>query len=733
MALDPASAQARLGCDLDAVAGVLAPALAAAEAVLRPEEVEAWLDTGGRIWRALRDADVLVTFLEATPELARRAGAGMIAAAADTALYLAAVPDLRVHRDFLAVLPAVARRLDDGAAMRTWFRLVTRVANLARPGTAPLLAATPHVLEQVNLEGLAAWVDFGVTGYRDQPWQAAAYFALGTADSNAVLQRQRKGTLLADRDRELRLTLRAFWDLEIDIHPYGASRQPAPHLDKLGLHLPDLLEDAGGVSAIDRYRAMLAHLAAHKLWSRPYIADNFSQWQHLAVELFEDSRVEALAMRRHPGLKRLFLALHPHPKEGAVPEGWSPIRHRLAMISRAILDPEGHGYADPKVLDWAGQFHVRFAADPENPEISTELGRICLAKIRTPDFGSPRIWFEDTIVPYRDDNRYIWRFLESIETADDFHSDHGTEDPVRQDGLFLPVHYPEWDHKAKDYRPDWTTVYQAVQAPGDGTAIDRLLERHAATAKAIRRVIDRLKPQQRRRVRRRPEGDELDFDQVIAALVDLKAGSVPDLKVYQSQIKDGRDIAVLLLLDLSQSINDKMPGSERTLLDVAQEAVSLLAWAVGALGDSFAIAGFASKSRHEVRYVHYKDFAEPWGALPKGRLAAMQAGLATRMGAALRHGGAELAARREEKKLLLLVSDGEPADIDVDDDDYLKADTHVAVTELRAKGIATVCMTLDAKADSYIADVFGPSGFAVVDQVERLPEKLTRLFLSLTK
>lgn len=732
MALDPISARARLGCDHEALDGVFAQALAKAQAVLPPERVAAWLESGGRIWRQLRDPDVLVTFLEASPDVARVTDAVTIDAMADTALYLAVVPDLCVHRAFLATLPAVARRLDSADALRTWFRLVTRVANLARPGTGPLLVAAPHVLDQVNLAGMAAWIDFGVTHYRDQPMQAAAYFALGTADSHAVLQGQRHGTLLADRERELRLTLRAFWGLDLDIHPFALSRQPLPHLDKLGLHLPDLLDDAGGISAIDRYRAMVAHLAAHRLWSQPYIADNFSQLQHLAVEVFEDSRVEALAMARHPGLRRLFLALHPRPVEGAVPEGWSSIRHRLTMLSRAILD-SGHSYRDAEIGDWAERFRAVFAADPMNAELSAELGRKCLAAIRTPDFGLPRIWFDDTIVPYRDDNRYLWRFLESIETADDFHSDHGTEEPPPGDGVVLPVHYPEWDYEAKDYRPDWTTLYTVAPRAGDGAAIDRLLDRHAATAKAIKRVIDRLKPQQRRRIRRRPEGDDIDFDQAIRALVDRRAGAEPDLRVYQSQIKDGRDIAVLLLLDLSQSLTDKLPGGEATLLDLAQEAVTLLAWAVEALGDRFAVAGFASKSRHEVRYVPVKDFAEPWNATQKGRLAGIEAGLATRMGTALRHAGEQLAGRREEKKLLLLISDGEPADIDVDDDAYLKADTRVAVAELKARGIATFCMTLDAKADTYVADLFGPAGYAVVDQVERLPEKLTRLFLSLTK
>ena len=159
----------------------------------------------------------------------------------------------------------------------------------------------------------------------------------------------------------------------------------------------------------------------------------------------------------------------------------------------------------------------------------------------------------------------------------------------------------------------------------------------------------------------------------------------------------------------------------------------MLAWAVESLGDPFAIAGFSSNTRHEVRYTHFKGFTESWGDIPKSRLAAMQAGYSTRMGTALRHAGKYLEPRREEKKLLLVLSDGEPSDIDVQDIHYLKNDTHMAVNELERQGITTYCITLDAQADSYVSDIFGASHYTVIDRLERLPEKLPQLFMALTR
>jgi len=190
---------------------------------------------------------------------------------------------------------------------------------------------------------------------------------------------------------------------------------------------------------------------------------------------------------------------------------------------------------------------------------------------------------------------------------------------------------------------------------------------------------------------------------------------------------------VLLLLDLSESVNDVPAGAESTILQLSQEAAALLATSVEALGDPLAVAGFSSNTRHEVSYSHFKAFKEPWGETPKARLAAMKAGYSTRMGAALRHAGSYLENRSEEKRLLLVLTDGQPHDIDVADPKYLQDDTHLAVGELASKGVTTYCISLDPNADDYVADIFGRNNFTVIDRVESLPEKLPKLFMSLTR
>lgn len=714
-------------------------ALCNAQDVLSEEQVKTWLAGADRVAALGRGTDLVLIFLDEIPEVVRHSDAAIIPEIAATAAFLSEYAIAGSIAPFLATLPAISRRLGSVEMLRGWLALVEKMTVEAKEGTKPLIERAPYLFAQLSMGGVDSWINYGIRVYRDHPHRLPDYFSLQSADAKAMLVKERNGTLYMDHERQLHLFARAFWDMEVDYRPYSEAfdqlRKPRPHLDRQGLHLPDVYEDLGGVSGINRYRAMIAHMLAHKMWSSPYLADNFSVFQHICIEVFEDARVEYIAMQKFPGLRRLWLLLHPHPKPGACPDGWSCIRHRLAMVSYAILNPD-HNYSDPALLEYVAKFHEKMAEDPHNAEHSVELGVHWLRDNHEHEFRQPKVWFEDTEVSYRDDNRYLWIFLEEPEDHDEFHSDHNTADQDEDepdDGLLPPRHYPEWDYQLQNYRPDWATVYEAIQPQGDASLIDALLAKHQRLVKQLKQIVDLLKPQQRKRVRYQEEGDDLDLDVAIRAAIDFRIGSTPDTRIHQSHVKDGRDISVLLLLDLSESINDVPDGAEASILQLSQEAVSLLATAVEALGDPFAIAGFSSNTRFEVRYSHFKGFRESWGAEPKARLAAMQAGNSTRMGAALRHAGAYLEPRREEKKLLLVLTDGEPHDIDVQDPKYLQDDTHLAVGELTSKGITTYCISLDPKADGYISDIFGRNNFAVIDRVESLPEKLPKLFLSLTR
>jgi len=729
----------KLHCTVAKVDDIFEAALTRAQAEMDEPALEAWLAGADKVCALGRGTELVLFYLDEMPEVVKHSDAAILPEVAELAAHLSKEAVRSSIAPFLGTLAAVARRLDNPDLLRIWLRLIRKMVAEAKDGTTPLLARAPYLFAQLSLPGVQSWVEYGMRVYRDHQHRLPDYFSLQSADSKAMLVKERNGTLFMDVERQLNMFQRAFWETDLDFRPYSeafeTARKPQPHLDSLGLHFPDVYEDKYGTEGLHRYWAVIAHMLAHKKWTTPLLADNFSVFQHIAIEIFEDARVEHIAMQQYPGLRSLWVKMHPIPTPGTCPDGWACIRHKLAMLSYAMLNPE-HRYTEPSLLEYVEKFRSRFAADPHDPKLAIDLGVGWLRDNHEQNFRQPNVWFEDTEVPYRDDNRYLWMFLEEAEEEDDFHSDHGAQERLADeddDGLLPPRFYPEWDYQLQNYRPDWVTVFERVQESGEAGKIDKLLDKHQRLANQLKAIVDLLKPQQRKRVRYQQEGDDLDLDNAIRAAIDYRIGSTPDTRIQQSHVKDGRDIAVMLLLDLSESINDVPAGAQSSILQLSQEAAALLATSVEALGDPLAIAGFNSNTRNEVSYSHFKPFKEPWGNAAKARLATMEGAYSTRMGAALRHAGSYLESRAEEKRLLLVLTDGEPHDIDVADPKYLREDTHLAVGELASKGVTTYCISLDPHADDYVAEIFGRNNYTVIDRVESLPEKLPKLFMSLTR
>jgi nitric oxide reductase activation protein len=187
-----------------------------------------------------------------------------------------------------------------------------------------------------------------------------------------------------------------------------------------------------------------------------------------------------------------------------------------------------------------------------------------------------------------------------------------------------------------------------------------------------------------------------------------------------------------LLLDASQSTNDHVPGLARSVRDLEVEAAALLAQAMKGLGDPFALRAFCSDGRADVRYYRLKDFGQPYDEDARRRLAGLTGRFSTRIGAALRHAGAELAARASWRRLLLIITDGEPSDIDVADRHYLVEDARHAANGLARAGIDAFCVGLGNGGDATLHRIFGQRRVLHVDRLETLPERLSSLYFRLT-
>ena len=740
---------AQIKCNYSKVRELLPETLAEVRQVLSAEGMKAFIEGLELLCMMGRGAEPVLVYMEEAAEVARHAGEPMVYPVARTAYQISRSPNADAIVPFLQTIAAVARRLEEKKLLEGYLELVQEMvektsisihgshATMASPALIPFLEIAPRLLGELNIGGLRRWMAYGIQQHSHHPDHLAEYFRLDSPDSRAVMQRERSGTLLVDVERQLELFQLALWNIDERVYPYSRMlderSDPRPYYDDEGIFLPDVHDDLdeNGITGLEHYLASLAHMAGHRRWTSPVFADNRSPMQRIAIEAFEDSRIEYLLMQEYPGLRRLFLALHPVPVEDECDETHaSCVRHRLTMLSRAILDPD-HGYRNPRILEFVEKFHeLMQRGDTTTMDVET-LGIQFMARTRQASDSQSNVWFKDTEISYRDDNRNLWQFYE-LDDDEDFHVEPTEIEEAEPDDSLPPRHYPEWDYQTQTYRPDWASVYEKLHPSGEAGRIDALLRKHDRLAKQIKRMLDLLKPQNYVRVRYQEEGSELDLDIAIRSLIDYKSGHDPDPRINVSHRHNDRNIAVTLLLDLSESLNETVGGEGQTILELEQEAVSLLAWAIEQLGDNFAIAGFHSNTRHEVRYYHIKGFGEHFNLDVKARLAAMGAGWSTRMGAAMRHAGHYLAHQKADKKLLLVLTDGEPSDVDVRDERHLIEDARMAVRELDQEDIYSYCINLDQRADDYVSDIFG-THYSIIDNIERLPEKLPKLFLALTK
>jgi nitric oxide reductase NorD protein len=760
------------------VRDTLAASFAEAARLMSPLGLHNYLEGAKALCGLGRGKDLVVSFLQEMPAVVKEVGEDILKDCVTESMKLASMVSGEVIGLLFASLPAAARRLGDPELLRGYLSLVHQLSAKAPRGLRPMLAHLDELLGKLTLGGLRRWALWGAQAHgRDFP-ALGRYFALESADSRAVLQKERRGTLFVDNQRRLNFYLRALWGRDFFLRPtsgdYESREGLKPFIEGRVIHLPDAYDDFAGASGRDLYRAAAAHAAAHLVYgTAPISAEALTPVQMFIIGVFEDARIEHLAIRHFPGLRRLWLQFHEKLPEVSCPT--DAVVGLLERAARAMLD-ESYADEDRWVREAAREFSRQLAARPDDHRLSWDLGVTFLNRLGDRAAVPSLRVLESMAIPYRDDNRYVWAFDEEVwqegeyvaasqrqvrktvsvmEMVNELDTELAGDDAqeiwrletpfyLDQEGCTIneregtepvsePYHYEEWDYQVQLYRPDWVTVMERRQPMGDPELIDRTLTEYKPLANRIRHIIDTLQPRGLMRQRHQEDGDEIDIDLAVRAMVDLRMGQAPDPRINVRHIRKTRDLAVLLLLDLSESTNETLSGSDRPVIQLAREAVALIAWAMDAIGDPFALHGFASDGRHDVQYYRFKDFDQPYDDVARAHLAGMRGALSTRMGAALRHAGTFLLRQRQQKKLLLLVSDGEPADIDVRDPQYLRHDTKKAVEALATRGVITYCLTLDPEADDYVSRIFGVNHFTVVEHVERLPERLPTLFTQLTR
>ncbi|HPA91529.1 MAG TPA: hypothetical protein PLN35_17360 [Quisquiliibacterium sp.] len=332
----------------------------------------------------------------------------------------------------------------------------------------------------------------------------------------------------------------------------------------------------------------------------------------------------------------------------------------------------------------------------------------------------------------------------------------------------------EWDFQQRVYLKGWCRVHEHRLRGDDTDFIAGVRERYALQAQQVKRQFRMIRPESLQRVRRVSDGEELELDGVIEAVIDRRAGHATDEHVYTRRDRGLRDVAAAFLVDLSASTDYPVPEPDqapspaapppapatapddgdflwgmwpaagnpqseaprRRVIDVEREALALMCEALESLGDRYAVYGFSGYGRENVEIHVAKEFRDRLTSRTWAALAAMKPRRSTRMGPAIRHALARLAGQDARVKVLIVVSDGFPEDTDYgpdrNDHEYGIQDTARALQEAAAAGVSTFCVTVDRSGHDYLRRMCPDQRYMVIDEVDELPRALSKVYRALT-
>jgi nitric oxide reductase NorD protein len=432
-------------------------------------------------------------------------------------------------------------------------------------------------------------------------------------------------------------------------------------------------------------------------------------------------------------------------------DGENPVLPMLAGRERDYLSPQG--------VDYRGEFHPELAqllsrpqtnAREQRKSLSAEELAELLRNQRQPKRGDSEEEGEEQDSQINQMVQNLMRELEgrdprmrSVQKKPWLQTDEDAGPlSATQPNTFI---YDEWDVFAGHYRPRWCRVYEKVMGLGDMNFYRDTLLAHAGLLQQIRREFEQVAPEIHHKEKRLPDGSDHDLDAAIEALTDLRIRVSPSEKIFWRHHKNERDVAVAFLLDLSGSTGEAIATpadagqaqrSQRRIIDVEREAIVLMADALEAIGDRYAVYGFSGHGRDNVEFYVMKDFDEEFSPDVAKRLGRAGPLHATRMGPAIRHGASKLRLQQTRSRFLFLISDGRPQDRGYSQESAEKAyavqDTRMAFIEARRDGITPFCLTVDKDGNDYLRAMMDDFSYEVLSDVTLLPYRLPQLYRRLT-
>lgn len=569
---------------------------------------------------------------------------------------------------------------------------------------------------------------------------------------------------LNSNKRKTELYLRALWAQGFTLcaaESEQSSDQPFSYISDNNIYLSEQVSLKNNQH--EYYRAAATHAALHSIYKEePIEKADYNLMQRSLIGLVEDLRVELLAIQQFPGLRGLWLQFHPlYFAEN------NNAQALMSRLSRSVLDP---GYEDShQWVNKGRQLILEKFQDLKGGSFCLQTG-LQLAN----DLGQMRLplnsgKYEQEIF-YRDDNSWLWfetteshsveEVINQTENASMLNNRlqqqkkgkqlqlsenqgsrsegfyiNDTENPVLEYQQYNTASaqqhflYPEWDYRIQLMKTDFCHLTEMIPVEGSLEKIDHIFNKHRFVLNRLRHLAKQLQTEKKQRIRKIEDGDELDLNPLVNAAVSMRNNTMPDTRVFmRNNYRKEKELAISILLDLSESTNEITAGSTQSISEQIRDSVLLLGETLTIADESFSIAGFNSNGRHDIQYIKYKDFDQSFET-SKAHLANVRGQYSTRLGAAIRHCSAGLSQQSERKKVLLVITDGIPADIDVFDTDYLQHDSHQAIQSLPAFGIKPFCINLDSQSGSVTEHIFGRGHFQTIDSINRLPEVLASLYL----
>jgi hypothetical protein len=300
--------------------------------------------------------------------------------------------------------------------------------------------------------------------------------------------------------------------------------------------------------------------------------------------------------------------------------------------------------------------------------------------------------------------------------------------------------YDEWDRELADTRVNWCRVVEKRVRHGDRSFVELTRSRYRGVISSIKHQFQLMRPESLLRVRNELDGDDYDLDAVINYVADRRADGRQSERLYTKRLRRERDVAVSFLLDQSSSTARTIgrhplqpythPG--RRIIEIEKEGLVLMSEALEAVGDAYAIYGFTSEGRRNVKFYVVKDFDERHSEEIERRIGGINYQHNTRLGAAVRHAAARLRAQEARTRLLIVLSDGRPYDHDYGDARYAREDTREALRQARVAGVTPFCITIDRDSEAELRDLYGEVGYTIIDDVLSLPERMPAIYRRLT-